>query len=261
MGWRASFVQPGLPGFPGPCGGWPCRLLRGGTVPCRAAPGPVTETAPPGHQRCRVVPGRLGVVLPQRAEPVLSPPPGGVRGIHDDHVQARIRCHLAQPAAELAGGDAGHHPPERAAASAERGAGAGPFASFGAGGGEVQVLDHDRPGTVLPGGGDQRADGGPQPPVPGVAGRSPAPSWVQPSFSFAIGLVILAVAWLGEQPGEGVVALVGLTVFGLIFLLAGAARPSAGCAVTAATSDSRGSTCRRPRSPGSALIVALIAPG
>jgi hypothetical protein len=29
------------------------------------------------------------------------------------------------------------------------------------------------------------------------------------------------VAWLGGQPGVGVVALVGLTAFGLIFLLAG----------------------------------------
>ena len=45
--------------------------------------------------------------------------------------------------------------------------------------------------------------------------------WFLPSFSFVIGLVILAVAWLGGQPGEGVVALVGLTVFGLFFLLAG----------------------------------------
>jgi hypothetical protein len=45
--------------------------------------------------------------------------------------------------------------------------------------------------------------------------------WFLPSFSFVLGLVILAVAWLGGQPGEGVAALVGLTVFGLFFLLAG----------------------------------------
>ena len=45
--------------------------------------------------------------------------------------------------------------------------------------------------------------------------------WFLPSFSFVLGLVILAVAWLGGQPGEGVVALVGLTAFGLFFLLAG----------------------------------------
>ena len=45
--------------------------------------------------------------------------------------------------------------------------------------------------------------------------------WFLPSFSLVLGLVILVVAWLGGQPGEGVAALVGLTVFGLFFLLAG----------------------------------------
>jgi len=45
--------------------------------------------------------------------------------------------------------------------------------------------------------------------------------WFLPSFSLALGLVILAVAWLGGHPGEGVFGLAGLTVFGLIFLLAG----------------------------------------
>jgi hypothetical protein len=45
--------------------------------------------------------------------------------------------------------------------------------------------------------------------------------WFLPSFSFVLGLVILAVAWLGGQPGEGVFGLAGLTAFGLFFLLAG----------------------------------------
>src|SRR5439155_10598802 len=45
--------------------------------------------------------------------------------------------------------------------------------------------------------------------------------WFLPSFSLVLGLVILAVSWLGGHPGEGVVALVGLTAFGLFFLLAG----------------------------------------
>ena len=35
----------GCRGCPGSRGGWPCRLLRGGVVPCRAAPGPVAESA------------------------------------------------------------------------------------------------------------------------------------------------------------------------------------------------------------------------
>ena len=45
--------------------------------------------------------------------------------------------------------------------------------------------------------------------------------WFLPSFSFVLGLVILAVAWLGGQPVEGVFGLAGLTAFGLVFLLAG----------------------------------------
>jgi len=40
------------------------------------------------------------------------------------------------------------------------------LASFRAGPGEVEVLDHDRAGTVRPCDGEQAADGGPQPPVP-----------------------------------------------------------------------------------------------
>src|SRR5260370_36695342 len=84
-GGRLPLCGPGRRGCPGPRLGWPCRLLRGGLVPCRAAPGPVAEAASPGHQRCRVVAGRHRVVLPQRGEPVLSPPPGGVsRGDADD---------------------------------------------------------------------------------------------------------------------------------------------------------------------------------
>src|SRR5260370_16283171 len=124
--WGGGFPGCGLwlRGGPGSRLGWPCRLLRGGAVPCRAAPGPVAEAASPGHQRCRVVPGRLRVVLPQRAEPVLGPPPGGIRGITDDHVQARVRCHLGQPVPEPPGRDAGDHPPEPAPPPAAGGAAA-----------------------------------------------------------------------------------------------------------------------------------------
>ena len=45
--------------------------------------------------------------------------------------------------------------------------------------------------------------------------------WFLPSFSLVLGLVILAVTWLGGHPGVGVGSLVGLTAFGLFFLLAG----------------------------------------
>src|SRR5262249_47743868 len=73
--------------------------------------------------------------------------------------------------------------------------------------------------------------------------------WFLPSFSLVLGLVILAAAWLGGQPGEGVFGLVGLTVFGLIFLLAGRSEAIRGLRGDAATSASRRSTCGRPRSP------------
>ena len=84
--WGGGFpgCGPGCRGGPGSRLGWPCRLLWGGGVPCRAAPGPVAEPASPDHQRCRVVTGRLRVVLPQRGEPVLGPPAGGVGGVDDD---------------------------------------------------------------------------------------------------------------------------------------------------------------------------------
>ena len=164
---------PGVPrrGCPGSRLGWPCRLRWGGVVPCRAAPGPVTEPASPGHQRCRVVAGRLGVVLPQRAEPVLGPPPGGVGRVGDDHVQAGVGGHLDQPVTEPGGGDARDGAAEPASPGAARGPVPVPLASLGPGPGEVQVLDHDRPGAMLFRGGDEGADRGPQPPVTGSGGQ------------------------------------------------------------------------------------------
>src|SRR5277367_6368763 len=77
----------GLRGGPVPRLGWPCRVLWGGAVPCRAAPGPVPEPASPDHHRCRVVTGRFWVVLPQGPQPVLGPPAGGIGGIDNDHRQ------------------------------------------------------------------------------------------------------------------------------------------------------------------------------
>jgi hypothetical protein len=126
-------------GGPGPRLGWPCRVLRGGAGPCRAAPGPVPEPASPGHHCCRVVTGRFGVVLPQGPQPVLGCPAGGVGRIDDDHLQPGVGGHLDQPVPELPGGDAGEQPPEVPAAPAAGGPAAGPFASLGAGVGEVEV--------------------------------------------------------------------------------------------------------------------------
>ena len=45
--------------------------------------------------------------------------------------------------------------------------------------------------------------------------------WFVPSFSLAIGLVMLAVSWLGGSLGEGLISLAVLAAFGLFVLLAG----------------------------------------
>jgi hypothetical protein len=45
--------------------------------------------------------------------------------------------------------------------------------------------------------------------------------WFLPLFSVALGLVILAVSWLGGQPATGVISFGVLAVFGLLVLLAG----------------------------------------
>ena len=45
--------------------------------------------------------------------------------------------------------------------------------------------------------------------------------WFLPAFSLVLGLVMLAVSWLGGSPGQGVISLAVLAAFGLIVLLAG----------------------------------------
>src|SRR5690349_25107103 len=45
--------------------------------------------------------------------------------------------------------------------------------------------------------------------------------WFLPSFSFALGLVVLGASWLGGNPGAGAISFGILAVFGLLVLLAG----------------------------------------
>jgi hypothetical protein len=45
--------------------------------------------------------------------------------------------------------------------------------------------------------------------------------WFVPAFSLALGLVMLAVSWLGGSLGQGLISLAVLAAFGLIILLAG----------------------------------------
>ena len=82
--------------------------------------------------------------------------------------------------------------------------------------------------------------------------------WFLPSFSFVLGLVILAVAWLGGQPGEGVVALVGLTAFGLFFLLAGRSETVRGLRGDGRDERFARIDLQATAVAGSVLLVALI---
>ena len=82
--------------------------------------------------------------------------------------------------------------------------------------------------------------------------------WFLPTFSFVLGLVILAVAWLGGQPGVGVVALVGLTAFGLIVLLAGRSETIRGLRGDGRDERFARIDLQATAIAGSALIVALI---
>jgi cobalamin synthase len=45
--------------------------------------------------------------------------------------------------------------------------------------------------------------------------------WFLPAFSLVLGLVMLAVSWLGGSLGQGVISLAVLAAFGLVVLLAG----------------------------------------
>ena len=45
--------------------------------------------------------------------------------------------------------------------------------------------------------------------------------WFLPAFSLVLGLVMLAVSWLGGSLSEGLISLAVLAAFGLVILLAG----------------------------------------
>ena len=181
VGWRASLVRawlpvwswvaPGLavPPPPGRAGSlsrvsWPGgrarvarspALPRGARSPSGSAPAAGRASARPPTGRCK--PGRRR----SRAAPRWRPSGSAGRGT------SRSGCR--RPAA---GTPRPRRPREGRFPCA--------LASLGPGLGEVQVLDHDRPRAVLFRGGDQAADRGPQPPVPGrrrAARPGPAGPW------------------------------------------------------------------------------------
>jgi hypothetical protein len=82
--------------------------------------------------------------------------------------------------------------------------------------------------------------------------------WFLPSFSLALGLVVLGVSWLGGQPGEGAVSLAVLAAFGLFFLLAGRSETIRGLRGDGRDERFAQIDLRATALAGLVLIVALI---
>ena len=82
--------------------------------------------------------------------------------------------------------------------------------------------------------------------------------WFLPSFSLVLGLVILAVTWLGGHPGAGVGALVGLIAFGLFFVLAGRSETVRGLRGDGRDERFAQIDLQATAVAGSAVLVALI---
>lgn len=82
--------------------------------------------------------------------------------------------------------------------------------------------------------------------------------WFLPAFSVALGLVILAVSWLGGQPGAGAISLGVLAVFGLVVLLAGRSETIRGLRGDGRDERFARIDLQATAATGLALLVALI---
>jgi hypothetical protein len=82
--------------------------------------------------------------------------------------------------------------------------------------------------------------------------------WFLPSFSVALGLVILGVSWLGGNPGEGALSFGILAVFGLLVLLAGRSETIRGLRGDGRDERFAQIDLRATAVAGLAVIVALI---
>ena len=82
--------------------------------------------------------------------------------------------------------------------------------------------------------------------------------WFLPSFSLALGLVVLAVSWLGGNPGEGAISFAILAVFGLFVLLAGRSETIRGLRGDGRDERFAQIDLQATAVAGLALIVALI---
>ena len=82
--------------------------------------------------------------------------------------------------------------------------------------------------------------------------------WFLPSFSLALGLVMLAVSWLGGSLGEGLISLAVLAAFGLFVLLAGRSETIRGLRGDGRDERFAQIDLQATAVAGLALIVALI---
>jgi len=92
----------------------------------------------------------------------------------------------------------------------------------------------------------------------GRSQRIATSKWFLPSFSLALGLVILGVSWLGGHPGEGVISLAILAAFGLFVLLAGRSETIRGLRGDGRDERFAQIDLQATAVAGLALIVALI---
>ena len=82
--------------------------------------------------------------------------------------------------------------------------------------------------------------------------------WFLPAFSLALGLVMLAVSWLGGSLGQGLISLAVLAAFGLIILLAGRSETVRGLRGDGRDERFAQIDLRATALSGLAVIVALI---
>ncbi len=82
--------------------------------------------------------------------------------------------------------------------------------------------------------------------------------WFLPSFSVLLGLVVLAVSWLGGDPEGGAISLAVLAGFGLVFLLAGRSETIRGLRGDGRDERFAQIDLQATAVAGLALIVALI---
>jgi hypothetical protein len=82
--------------------------------------------------------------------------------------------------------------------------------------------------------------------------------WFLPSFSLALGLVVLAVFWLGGNLGEGIISFVILVVFGLFVLVAGRSETIRGLRGDGRDERFAQIDLRATAAAGLALIIAMI---